>query len=1250
MSTEVLGVLPFVRGIDLSKNDFNNSFPSRLISMTNLRWLRLDKSNLSKVPEEICQLTKLEHLSLVKNNLNSLEINVANLPNLKVINARHNHLKNASIPNEVFALEDLLTMDLSYNQIIEIPEELENASELLVLNLSNNRLTSIPNQLFMNLTDLIFLDISSNSLETVPPQLRRLTNLQTLILNNNPLMHAQLRQLPSLTQLHTLHLRNTQRTLSNMPNKLDNIETLTDLDISHNDLPRVPESIYRMNNLKRLDLSHNQITELSSLVDSWSKLETLNVGRNQLTGLPATICKLTNLKRLYTNSNKIKFEGIPTGIGKLLNLEVFMAAWNQLECIPEGLCRCLKLKKLILHSNCLVTLPEGIHFLTNLETLDTRNNPKLVMPPKPVSNSEVDAEFYNIDFSYHAQLRLAAGQSPANTQSKDPIARKMRLRGRRYQSASEADKKLKGMVESVEEKKHKKVRKDEGGNEVFQDAHRLKAGKRWDQNLAKPNLNYADIFQDDVGMESGLLIWVIENFLPTPLEEAFFGKFYDGDCYIILKSEYSDAGILNHKIYYWIGQHCTLDKKACAAIHAVNLRNLLGAEGRTLREEQSDESDEFLDLFDSCVSYIEGGNNSGFYSVEEAVYTNRLYRLYGSQGISVEPVALSWESLDPNYVFVCDAGLKIFVWSGSKAKLMYRTKGRLFADKINKNERKNKAEIMQVFEDEIDDFMDFWNLIGGPPKARLKEKYEYQYFTPKLPILYKVGLGMGYLELPQVEIPRKKLRQELLDTKSVYILDCWSDVFIWIGRRSARLVRAAATKLAQELSEFLPRPEYALVTRNLEGVENSVFKSKFNGWDDVLSVDFTKTAKSVSASRAEVAEKQQEPNIVPHLAPPKVQKVDLASLFTSRQLPMSDQECDQLSEEWNEDLEQMECFVLEGRKFVRLPEEEFGYFYSADCYVFLCRYWVPPEENEDDEENEDEQDEDEEKEDDFQCVVYFWEGRDAGKMGWLTFTFSLQKKFEALFGDKLEVVRTRQQQEALKFLSHFKGKFIVEKGRRKHTERSTTPRLFEIRSTMGKLTRRAMQVECDAQILNSNFCFVLKVPFDSSGGIVYAWIGKNCSEDESTHAEEIAGELAKEGFSMQILLEGEEPENFFWVGIGGKKDISKTAEYATQARLFRCSNEKGFFTVSEKCSDFCQDDLADDDVMLLDTGSELFVWIGETASDIEKKLSVKAGQVYMQHIKEQKLGPQRKLHLTGKRKEPFIFTRVFHGWCEWPAK
>ena len=32
----------------------------------------------------------------------------------------------------------------------------------------------------------------------------------------------------------------------------------------------------------------------------------------------------------------------------------------------------------------------------------------------------------------------------------------------------------------------------------------------------------------------------------------------------------------------------------------------------------------------------------------------------------------------------------------------------------------------------------------------------------------------------------------------------------------------------------------------------------------------------------------------------------------------------------------------------------------------------------------------------------------------------------------------------------------------------------------------------------------------------------------------------------------------------------QSAEYIKYARLFRCSNEKGYFSVSEKCSDFCQ--------------------------------------------------------------------------------
>lgn len=49
--------------------------------------------------------------------------------------------------------------------------------------------------------------------------------------------------------------------------------------------------------------------------------------------------------------------------------------------------------------------------------------------------------------------------------------------------------------------------------------------------------------------------------------------------------------------------------------------------------------------------------------------------------------------------------------------------------------------------------------------------------------------------------------------------------------------------------------------------------------------------------------------------------------------------------------------------------------------MFMCRYWIPEDVPEDEEE------EDEEPEEQIKCVVYFWQGRDAGNMGYLTFTF-----------------------------------------------------------------------------------------------------------------------------------------------------------------------------------------------------------------------------------------------------------------------
>lgn len=182
------------------------------------------------------------------------------------------------------------------------------------------------------------------------------------------------------------------------------------------------------------------------------------------------MCKLSRLKKLYVNSNLLNFVGIPAGIGKLGELEIFSACDNRLEMLPEGLCRCGKLRKLLLNKNRLYTLPEAIHFL-QLQELDVSDNADFVMPPKPIEMQRAigaGALFYNIDFSLQTQLMLA-GASPQQISAstsllnpsggsgggggsssaavKDPIARKKRLKLLK-QSVNESDssKVLKGKV------------------------------------------------------------------------------------------------------------------------------------------------------------------------------------------------------------------------------------------------------------------------------------------------------------------------------------------------------------------------------------------------------------------------------------------------------------------------------------------------------------------------------------------------------------------------------------------------------------------------------------------------------------------------------------------------------------------------------------------------------------------------------------------------------------------------------------
>lgn len=322
------------------------------------------------------------------------------------------------------------------------------------------------------------------------------------------------------------------------------------------------------------------------------------------------------------------------------------------------------------------------------------------------------------------------------------MARKLRLRIRAKDDVEQETnqaKVLKGMKDLVMEK-------DNLANNQSDFLEPDLKPKRWDEALEKPPIDYSDFFDETTGQLQGLTIWEIENFCPVLMDANLHGKFYEADCYIVLSTQIDENLSLNWKIFYWIGAECSLDKKACSAIHAVGLRNHLNAQCRTIREEQFEESDEFIALFPDGTDYVKGARTtSGFYMVEETEYPHRMFRLHEvaekTRQLHLETVALSSNSLDSRFVFLIDSGYKIFIWNGMKSKNTTKQKARLLGEKLNKEERKNKAELIFCDQgDEPPELLEELKLTDALPKVPFKtidlnDDFEVDNYQPLRPVL-----------------------------------------------------------------------------------------------------------------------------------------------------------------------------------------------------------------------------------------------------------------------------------------------------------------------------------------------------------------------------------------------------------------------------------------------------------------------------------------------------------------------------------
>jgi len=138
--------------------------------------------------------------------------------------------------------------------------------------------------------------------------------------------------------------------------------------------------------------------------------------------------------------------------------------------------------------------------------------------------------------------------------------------------------------------------------------------------------------------------------------------------------------------------------------------------------------------------------------------------------------------------------------------------------------------------------------------------------------------------------------------------------------------------------------------------------------------------------------------------------------------------------------------------------------------------------------------------------------------------------------------------------------------------------------------------------------------------------------------------LGQSGRPVTQITEGNEPDDF-WASIGGKGPYMEFApgdEPPRAARLFEASTRTGAFTV-EEIAQFVQEDLCDDDVFLLDTFIQLFIWVGSGATVEENR---KANDVAKKFITDAEDGRDADMPIitVAAGNEPAMFTQHFLGW------
>ncbi|KAM4027135.1 scinderin [Anomaloglossus baeobatrachus] len=698
----------------------------------------------------------------------------------------------------------------------------------------------------------------------------------------------------------------------------------------------------------------------------------------------------------------------------------------------------------------------------------------------------------------------------------------------------------------------------------------------------------------NAGQKSGLQIWRIEKMDLAPVPQNLYGNFYVGDAYLVLHTIVKNSSKF-YDLHFWLGNECSQDESTSAAIFTVQLDDYLGGKPIQYREIQGYESGVFVGYFKGGIKYKAGGVASGFtHVVTNDLTAQRLFHIKGRRVVRATEVPLNWSSFNSGDCFIVDLGSVIYQWCGSTSNKYERYKAMQVANGIRDNERNGRAGLVVV--EEGSEPTELTKVLGKKPSLPEGDDNDEvaDVTNRKMAKLYMVSDASGSMKV-SVVAEENPFFQAMLISEECFILDHSADkkIFVWKGKNANVNERKAAMKTAEE---FIQQMNYARNTQIQvipEGGETPIFKQFFRDWRD--------RDQSAGFGKVYVTER------IAH-----IQQVDFdaSKLHESPQMAAQHNMVDDGSGK-------VEIWRVESSGRVPVDPGSYGQFFGGDCYIILYTYPKGQ-------------------------IIYTWQGAKATRDELTTSAF-LTVQLDRSLGGQAVQVRVTQGKEPCHLLSLFKEKpLIIYKDGTSRKGGQTAPaavRLFQVRRNLSSITR-IMEVDAATSSLNSNDVFVLKLKNNSG----YEWIGRGASGEEEKGAGYITNLLK---CKTTRIKEGQEPDDF-WSSLGGKTSYQTSELLGSQLadhppRLYGCSNKSGRFVIEEVPGEFTQDDLAEDDVMLLDTWEQIFLWIGKDANEVEKKESLKSAK---QYIDTDPSGRDKRIPISTVKQghEPPTFTGWFLGW------